>query len=179
MNEFSAEEITALGKVQGLDASALLRNYEKWGPSARTCVRLVRDPVGEFYHAFLVNNAASAFVECPPPRITFDAIEVFHVLFSVRPEVKEDRGGRTVPVAEMATEHIKRIISCATAGAVARKRIEFYRTISRQPAFKGFAGDITSSLLRHWPARPRNSGMREGEDDFFRQRERFGEGEVG
>ncbi|KAH9003512.1 hypothetical protein EDB86DRAFT_3241318 [Lactarius hatsudake] len=149
MNGFSAAEITALGKVQGLDASALLRNYEKWGPSARTCVRLVRDPQREFRHAIVVNNAADAFVERPPPRTTFDAIEVFDVLFSVRPEVEEN-GGRTVPVAEMATEHIKRIISCAAAGAEAHKRIKFYRTISTQAAFKGSAGDMFEGFVLSW-----------------------------
>ncbi|KAH9061044.1 hypothetical protein EDB87DRAFT_1611622, partial [Lactarius vividus] len=45
MKGFSAEEITALGKIQGLDASVLLRNYEKWGPSARTCVRVQRKKI--------------------------------------------------------------------------------------------------------------------------------------
>ncbi|KAH9074287.1 hypothetical protein EDB83DRAFT_2657196 [Lactarius deliciosus] len=149
MNGFSAAEITALGKVQGLDASALLRNYEKWGPSARTCVRLVRDPQREFRHAIVVNNAADAFVERPPPRTTFDAIQVFHVLFSVRPEVEEN-GGRTVPVAEMATEYIKRIISCAAAGAEAHNRIKFYRTISTQAAFKGSAGDMFEGFVLSW-----------------------------
>ncbi|KAH9051098.1 hypothetical protein EDB87DRAFT_1836808 [Lactarius vividus] len=149
MKGFSAAEITALGKVQGLDASALLRNYEKWGPSARTCVRLVRDPYREFHHAIAVNNAADAFVERPPPRTNFNAIQVSHVLFSVRPEV-EEKGGRTVPVAEMATEHIKSIISCAAAGAEAHKRIEFYRIISTQAAFKGSAGDMFEGFVLSW-----------------------------
>ncbi|KAH9061048.1 hypothetical protein EDB87DRAFT_475280 [Lactarius vividus] len=149
MKGFSAAEITALGKVQGLDASALLRNYEKWGPSARTCVRLVRDPHREFHHAIDVNNAADAFVERPPPNTYFNAIQVFHVLFSVRPEV-EEKGGRRVPVAEMATEHIKRIISCAAAGAEAHKRIEFYRIISTQAAFKGSAGDMFEGFVLSW-----------------------------
>ncbi|KAH9035816.1 hypothetical protein EDB84DRAFT_1577925 [Lactarius hengduanensis] len=150
MNGFSAAEITALAKVQGLDASALLRNHEKWGPSARTCVQLARDPAKGHHHAIIVNNAADAFVERPPPRTTFDAIEVFHVLFSVRPEVEEDRGGRTVPVAVIATEHIKRIISCAAAGAVARKRIEFYRIISTQPSFKVSAGKMFEGFVLSW-----------------------------
>ncbi|KAH9074282.1 hypothetical protein EDB83DRAFT_2549740 [Lactarius deliciosus] len=149
MNEFSAEEITALGKVQGLDASALLRNYEKWGPSARTCVRLAREPAEERHHAIVVNNAADAFVERPPPLTTFNAIQVFHVLFSVRPE-GEDRGGRTVPFAEMATEHIRDIISCAAAAALARKRIEFYRIISTQPSFKVSASRMFEGFVLSW-----------------------------
>ncbi|KAH9164837.1 hypothetical protein EDB89DRAFT_385511 [Lactarius sanguifluus] len=150
MNGFSAAEITALSKVQGLDASALLRNYEKWGPSARTCVRLARDPAGERYHAMVVNNAADAFVERPPSRTSFDAIEVFHVLFSVRPE-GEDSGGRRVPFAEMATEHIRDIISCAAAAAAAaaRKRIEFYRMISTQPSFN-VSGKMFKGFVLSW-----------------------------
>ncbi|KAH9026744.1 hypothetical protein EDB85DRAFT_161710 [Lactarius pseudohatsudake] len=151
MKGFSAEEITALGKIQGLDASVLLRNYEKWGPSARTCVRLTRDPAEEHYHAIDVNNAADAFVECPPTgTTTFGAIQVSHVLFSVRPEVDEDKGGRRVPVAEMASEHIREIISCAAAGAEAQKRVEFFRTISTQPSLKASAGDMFEGFVLSW-----------------------------
>ncbi|KAH9003509.1 hypothetical protein EDB86DRAFT_3100059 [Lactarius hatsudake] len=149
MNGFSAEEITALGKIQGLDPSALLRNYEKWGPSARTCVRLAREPDEECHHAIVVNNAADAFVERPPPLTTFNSIQVFHVLFSVRPE-GEDRGGRMVPFAEMATEHIRDIISCAAASAEAPKRIEFYRIISTQPSFKVSAGKMFEGFVLSW-----------------------------
>ncbi|KAH9171303.1 hypothetical protein EDB89DRAFT_1117820 [Lactarius sanguifluus] len=150
MKGFSAEEITALGKVQGLDTSVLLHYYEKWGPSARTCALLARDPAEEHYHAIAVNKAADAFVERPPTGTTFDAIQAFHVLLSVRPEVNEDEGGRRVPVAEMASEHIREIISCAAAGALAQKRIEFFRTISTQPAFKGSAGDMFKGFVLSW-----------------------------
>ncbi|KAH9003452.1 hypothetical protein EDB86DRAFT_2362458 [Lactarius hatsudake] len=150
MQGFSAEEITALGKVQGLDTSVLLHYYEKWGPSARTCTLLARDPAEEHHHAIAVNKSADAFVKRPPPGITFDAIQVFHVLFSVRPEVDEDKGGRRVPVAEMASEHIREIISCAAAGAEAQKRIEFFQTISTQPAFKGSAGDMFEGFVLSW-----------------------------
>ncbi|KAH9074236.1 hypothetical protein EDB83DRAFT_1946033 [Lactarius deliciosus] len=66
MKGFSAEEITALGKVQGLDTSVLLHYYERWGPSARICALLARDPAKEHYHAINVNKAADAFVERPP-----------------------------------------------------------------------------------------------------------------
>ncbi|KAH9039031.1 hypothetical protein EDB84DRAFT_1397173 [Lactarius hengduanensis] len=149
MKGFSTEEITALGKVQDLDASVLLRNYEKWGPSARTCVRLSRDHAQERSHAINVGYAADAFVERPPPRTTFNAIQVSHVLFAVRPEA-ENEEGRMVPVAEMATKHIKTIISCAAAGATAQKRVEFFLAISTQPAFKGSAGSMFEGFVLSW-----------------------------
>ncbi|KAH8986501.1 hypothetical protein EDB83DRAFT_2683759 [Lactarius deliciosus] len=135
MKGFSAEEITALGLVSPDFYNVL------WGPSARTCVRLARDPAEEDHHAIDVNNAAKAFVERLPSLTTFDAIQVSHVLFAVRPDA-ENENGRRISVTEMATEHIKRIISCAAAGAEAQKRVEFFRTISTQPAFKESAGDM-------------------------------------
>ncbi|KAH9010580.1 hypothetical protein EDB85DRAFT_1211358 [Lactarius pseudohatsudake] len=150
MKGFSAEEIAALGKVQGLYTSVLLHYYEKWGPSARTCVELSRDRTQERCHAINVDYAADVFVERPPTVTTFNAIQVSHILFSVRPEVDEDRGGRRVPLAEMASEHIREIISCAAAGAEAQKRVEFFRTISTQPSFKASAGDMFESFVLSW-----------------------------
>ncbi|KAH9000063.1 hypothetical protein EDB92DRAFT_1789962, partial [Lactarius akahatsu] len=41
MNHVSIEEITALSKIFGLDVSNVHRLYRKWGPSARTCLKLL------------------------------------------------------------------------------------------------------------------------------------------
>ncbi|KAH9068326.1 hypothetical protein EDB83DRAFT_2518685 [Lactarius deliciosus] len=76
------EEITAPGKVLGLDVGNIQRLYRKWGPSARSCVRL-RLEGDESLHELKVKNAAREFVENPLQR--------FPPLFSTRPE-NQDRG---------------------------------------------------------------------------------------
>ncbi|KAH9054811.1 hypothetical protein EDB87DRAFT_1414700 [Lactarius vividus] len=69
--------------------------------------------------------------------------------FAVQPEA-EDRGGRMVPVAEMATEHVKGIILYAAAAASAPKRNEFYRIVSTQLAFKVSAGKMFEGFVLSW-----------------------------
>ena len=113
-------------------------------------MRLSRYPNQEFNHAVDVNNAAEKFIKRDPTITNFNAITVSHVLFSIRPEV-EGKGGRTVMVTEMATDHIKTIISYAAADANAQERIDFYQKISTQPGFgvpvsKMFEGFVLSWL---------------------------------
>ncbi|KAI9456403.1 hypothetical protein BJY52DRAFT_564652 [Lactarius psammicola] len=149
MNHFSIEEMAALGTVCGVNVGDLRRNYEKWGPSARVCVQLARDPFEEFNHAHNVKRAAEKFVKLAPTVTNFNATEVSHILFSIRPEVQE-RGGRRILVAEMATDHIKAIISYAAAEAEAQERIKFYQKISTQPGFRVSAGKMFEGFVLNW-----------------------------
>ena len=108
-----------------------------------------RDPNQEFDHAVDVKNAAEKFIKRDPTITNFNAITVSHVLFSIRPEV-ERKGGRRVMVAEMATDHIKTIISYAAADANAQERIDFYQKISTQPAFRVPAGKMFEGFVLSW-----------------------------
>ncbi|KAH9172976.1 hypothetical protein EDB89DRAFT_1905679 [Lactarius sanguifluus] len=117
MNHVSIEEITALSKIFGLDVSNIQRLYRKWGPSARTCLKLLSEGK-EAPHELKVKSAAIEFVKTADAN--FNVSKVSHLIFSVRPEA-QDRTGRRSQVAEMATDHIKDIISYAAADASAQR----------------------------------------------------------
>ncbi|KAI9441165.1 hypothetical protein BJY52DRAFT_502931 [Lactarius psammicola] len=147
MKYFSIDEITALSKLFGLDVGKIQRLYERWGPSARTCVKLLKG--GEDSHERRVKNAAKMFVKNPPITAEFDETKVFHVLFSIRPD-KEDRNGRMIQIVEIATDHIETIISYAAADAKAQERIDFYQEISRRPEFRVSAGKMFKGFVLSW-----------------------------
>ncbi|KAI9433100.1 hypothetical protein BJY52DRAFT_842799 [Lactarius psammicola] len=147
MKYFSIDEITALSKLFGLDVGKIQRLYERWGPSVRTCVMLSKG--GEDSHEHRVKNAANSFVTNTPKTPEFDETKVSHILFSIRPE-KEDREGRMIQIPEIATDHIKTIISYAAADAKAQERIDFYQTISTQPGFMAAAGEMFQGFVLSW-----------------------------
>jgi hypothetical protein len=139
--------------VLNLNPNSLRRNYKKWGPSARTCVLLSRVPNREMRHERDVSSAARAFVLNPDSFLGAiqNATTMAHILFSVRPGDESEDGRRTL-VAEIATDHIKEIISYAAADALARKRIEFYQKMSNQPMFKSSAGQMFERFVLSWLA---------------------------
>ncbi|KAH9004464.1 hypothetical protein EDB86DRAFT_1945988 [Lactarius hatsudake] len=157
MNHVSIEEITALSKIFGLDVSNVHRLYRKWGPSARTCLKLL--PEGkEGPHGLKVKSAAIEFVKTADAN--FNVSKVSHLIFSVRPEA-QDRTGRRSQVAEMATDHIKDIISYAAADATAQVQIDFFQMISTQPSFKVPAGTMFEGFVLSWLyARPKAEPLR-------------------
>jgi hypothetical protein len=143
--------------VFGLSADNILRIYETWGPSARTCVRLSRDPYDEPLHAGDVSNDASRFIANPGVvNVVFDALRVIDSLFSLRPK-DESPVGRGTLVAEIATNRIEEIISYAAAASQAHERINFYRTISGQPLFKASTGQMFEIFVMSWLASPSGS----------------------
>ncbi|KAI9461300.1 hypothetical protein BJY52DRAFT_1117251 [Lactarius psammicola] len=144
MNHISIQEMTALCNVLDLDASNIRRLYEKWGPSARNCIRLSWG--GENLHEHRVENAALDFVKQAPTTTNFNKMKVSHLLFSIRPEY-QNRDGRRTQITEIATEHIRTIISYAADNVRAHERIDFYQTISTQPGFRVSLGEDVRSIL--------------------------------
>ncbi|KAH8988881.1 hypothetical protein EDB92DRAFT_1817364 [Lactarius akahatsu] len=147
MDHPTVDEIESLGKILGLDSRNIKRYYETWGPSARICLGLSRNPHRERAHEMLVIDAATDFVSRLTATTTgYNAIKMSHILFSVRPE-SETPAGRMVPVADVATERIEAIISYAVATAHASERIAFYSTISTHSWFKGSRGTCSRNLF--------------------------------
>ncbi|KAH9177660.1 hypothetical protein EDB89DRAFT_2064625 [Lactarius sanguifluus] len=157
MNHVSIEEITALSKIFGLDVSNIQRLYRKWGPSARTCLKLLSEGK-EGPHELKVKSAAIEFVKTADAN--FNVSKVSHLIFSVRPEA-QNRTGRRSQVAEMATDHIKDIISYAAADASAQVQIDFFQMISTQPSFRAPAGTMFEGFVLSWLyARPNAEPLR-------------------
>ncbi|KAH9000046.1 hypothetical protein EDB92DRAFT_2079954 [Lactarius akahatsu] len=159
MNHVSIEDITALSKVLNLDISNIQRLYRKWGPSARTCLDLLQfDAEAEHEHS--VTSAARRFVENPSKIVNFDEANVSHRLFSIRPK-GQDRTGRRIQIVEIATDHIKEIISYAAADANAQDQIKFFQMISTYPSFRGPAGKMFEGFVLSWLyARPNAEPLR-------------------
>ncbi|KAH8995601.1 hypothetical protein EDB92DRAFT_2084426 [Lactarius akahatsu] len=150
MNPISIEEVTVLGKLlkPEVDVSDLQRIYRKWGPSARTCLQLLQDGE-ERLHERMVTKTAGDFVTDPLPITKYNESKVSHLLFSIRPE-NQSRIGRKAQVPEMATDHIKAIISYAAADAEARDQINFFEKISTHPDFKVPAGKMFEGFVLSW-----------------------------
>ncbi|KAH9172974.1 hypothetical protein EDB89DRAFT_1905677 [Lactarius sanguifluus] len=142
MNPTSIEEITILGKLLKPDVDVsddLQRLYRKWGPSARTCLLLLQEGKEGTYER-KVKRTAIDFVRTANPN--FDQSKVSHHLFSVRP-VGQSRAEREDHIAEIATDHIKDIISYAAADANAQ-----------YPAGAMFEGFVLSWLYARPNAEP-------------------------
>ncbi|KAH9072371.1 hypothetical protein EDB83DRAFT_2313416 [Lactarius deliciosus] len=145
MNHVSIEEMTALSKGLSLDVSVIQHLYRKWGPSVCTCLWLLLEG-DDGPHKCKVKKAADELVKNP----NFDEFKVSHLLFSIRP-MNQNRIGRRIQIPEIATDHIKEMISYAAADAVPKDQIKFFHTISmelspRAPADKMFEGFILSWL---------------------------------
>ncbi|KAH9026490.1 hypothetical protein EDB85DRAFT_1979187 [Lactarius pseudohatsudake] len=146
MNHISIEEMTVLSKVLSLDVNNIRHLYRKWGPSARTCLQLLLEG-DDGPHECKVKKAADELVKNP----NFDEFKVSHLLFSIRPE-NQNRVGRKIQIPEIATDHIKAIISYAAADADARD--QFFHRMStepelRAPARKMFGGFVLCWLYAH------------------------------
>ena len=96
----------------------------------RSAIEFVLDP-----RAFSLDNFARA--------------DVHHKLFSISPEGKDELG-RCVPIANMATDQIKDIISCAAADVEAQKRINFYLEMSKEPMFGVARGKLFERFVLTW-----------------------------
>ncbi|KAH9000114.1 hypothetical protein EDB92DRAFT_2100302 [Lactarius akahatsu] len=149
MNPISIKEITILGKLLKPDddvSDDLQRLYGKWGPSARTCFELLAEGKEDTYERE-VKRTAIDFVKSANPN--FDQSKVSHHLFSVRP-VGQSRAGREDQIAEIATDHIRDIISYAAADASAQVRIDFFQMMSTHPSFKAPAGTMFEGFVLSW-----------------------------
>jgi hypothetical protein len=94
-------------------------------------------------------QAARDFVKDPSIiKVEFDPTRALHVLFSIKPL----EAGRWVSVKEIATNRTDEIILNAAADARAQERTNFYRTISTQPIFKNFAGQMFEKFVLSWLA---------------------------
>ncbi|KAH8979221.1 hypothetical protein EDB86DRAFT_2836070 [Lactarius hatsudake] len=150
MNPISIEEVTVLGKLlkPEVDVSDLQRIYRKWGPSACTCLQLLQDGE-ECLHERMETKTAGDFVMDPLPITKYNESKVSHLLFSIRPE-NQSRIGRKAQVLEMATDHIKAIISYAAADAEAQDQINFFEKISTHPDFKVPVGKMFEVFVLSW-----------------------------
>ena len=122
--------------------------FNKWGPSARTCLALVSGTMTENLLESKVNLAAKKFAEDPVALTTMetDLENNSHLLFTTFP-VDHNRDISTLRVA---TQHLHHIIKNAVSNIDAARQISFYFRASGDPYFRGAFGYVFEKLFYVW-----------------------------
>jgi hypothetical protein len=133
-----------------LDISALLSHFDDWGPSARTCINLVRDTKRLSTMVHDAWNAAIAFVD-KPEVVLSTALEPSeqnssHALFSVRPKGLSDQT-RSEPIAAIATSNLLGFVTQVMASRDIACQTRFFSMISAHPWTKSLSGYVFTTFL--------------------------------
>ncbi|KAI0294602.1 hypothetical protein B0F90DRAFT_1821170 [Multifurca ochricompacta] len=140
MECFSWDEMHVLGTLLNLSVETLKNNYEKWGPSARTLIKMIRTPSFLEKHEGFVKRIADDFAnDFRGYTKDINAMGACHRLIAIHPSGTslEKRG---VPIGEIATEHLNNLVLDARGGRTVEKQLEFYNLISSHKHFRGSAG---------------------------------------
>ena len=163
MNAFSPSELILLGLVQptvgsvpsysysanskvlGLDGEALAEHSRRWGPSARICVELQRDPLMLPSLTSKARTAAAAFVGGPGPIDELQAMTSSDILFAVRPERHRLNG-----IVTVATDYFNQVLTETAAAADPRQRAHFYKMMTIRRGFEPSALYMLRSFFCAW-----------------------------
>ena len=133
----------SISQLLNLDIDELLSHYWTWGPSARTCIKLVRGRQTVAHLEQDASDAAAKFASNPEQLLRlvsgFGSDDVSHVLFAVRPEniLPESRD---VIRARILTSHLNGILALAVARLDATQQSLFFGQVSSHPWTEGSAG---------------------------------------
>jgi hypothetical protein len=130
----------SISRLLELDLDKLLSYYQTWGPSARTCINLVRCTLTVEEHEQNASEAAATFASNPQDLFRlvsgFNSSNVSHVLFAVLPLP----GSRGEIRAEIPTNHLNGILARAVAMFDATQQSMFFSQISSHPWTTSSAG---------------------------------------
>jgi len=134
--------ILSISQLLDLDIDELLLHYRTWGPSARTCIKLVRGRQKVAQLEKDASDAAAKFASNPEQLFrlvsVFNSDDVSHVLFAVRPENLLPES-REIIRARIPTNHLNGILALAVARFDAAQQSLFFGQISSHPWTKGSA----------------------------------------
>lgn len=147
MNYLSRDESRALSIIHGVDVEGVLRNYDTWGPSARTCLHLAWGMIEEMGLKMRVDAVAKNFAENPRAmtmRAEFE--DAPHCLFTSLPGPK-----RSITVLRVATPYLRDFVVKAIARIHADKQASFYTEVtSHNPYFRSAFGYIFEKFFYLW-----------------------------
>ncbi|KAH9001047.1 hypothetical protein EDB92DRAFT_2847 [Lactarius akahatsu] len=143
------DELNALGKILGLNAERLRNNYNLWGPSARVCISLTKNPDDVGSHAQSVADAANSLTS---QYGDFKSTST-RKLFVVRPT----SSSRRMATVEFGTNHLRGIVARAYARHDHATRVTFYKAISRLSLFSSPAGQMYEINVFLWFRHARNT----------------------
>jgi len=82
---------------------------------------LTWQPNAEVFYKWGVETAVQSFIKDSPTHRGLDAFSISHTIFSIEPHAKS----RQVPIVQVATKYIDKLILLATIKADAAERIMF------------------------------------------------------
>ena len=133
--------------IYGLQTGDFLVNFDKWGPSARTCLQLARGLLIENQLESRAEEAAEKFVNNPSAiNIEGNAEVDFHLLFTTFPIGPE----RDVSALRVATSHLMDFVVKAVAKINAAKRVSLYTRASNHPSFRSAFGYVFKMFYYIW-----------------------------
>ncbi|KAI0297785.1 hypothetical protein B0F90DRAFT_869221 [Multifurca ochricompacta] len=150
MECFSWDEMRVLGTLLNISVETLKNNYDKWGPSARTLIRIIRTPSFLGGHEAYVKEIAKDFVKVLDGHTNLiDAMGACHRLIAIHPS-GTSLGKRGIPIGEIATEHLNNLVLDARGGRTVEKQLDFYNLISSHKHFRGSAGFMFEMFVFTW-----------------------------
>jgi hypothetical protein len=142
--------ILSTSRLLNLDIDELMLHYRTWGPSARTCIKLVRRRQSVEQLEKDASDAAVRFASDPGQLLRlvsgFNSDDVSHVLFAVRPENLLPES-REIIRARIPTKHLNGILALAVARFDAAEQSLFFSQISSHPWTKSTAGWIFEKFV--------------------------------
>jgi len=124
----------SLSTIHGLDAERFMENYNKWGPSARTCPGLAWGAISETELEYNVVVAAKKFAENPRAIcMEADREDDPHWLFT-----------------SVAMPYLKGFVVEAIARTDAARQVLFCIEASNHPFFRGAFGYVFEKNLYLW-----------------------------
>ncbi|KAH9180779.1 hypothetical protein EDB89DRAFT_66709 [Lactarius sanguifluus] len=136
------DELNALGKILGLNAERLRKNYNLWGPSVRVCISLTKNPDDVGSYAQSVADAADSLTSQYDDFKSTSTRE----LFVVRPT----SSSRQMVTEEFGTNHLRGIVARAYAKHDHATRLTFYKAIRRLSLFSSPAGQMYEINVLLW-----------------------------
>ncbi|KAI0293027.1 hypothetical protein B0F90DRAFT_189955 [Multifurca ochricompacta] len=147
MDSFPLTELVALGMIHGFNDQLIKDHWEKWGPSARIMMTLMKNPELISQHTERVKDAVVDFVHNFSDYVTnVNPKEVYHTLFTIRPKGLS-LSYRPTPIGRIETSYLNGILIEAIAAKDKQEQLNFYHLVSNHPRFKGSAGYILEMVV--------------------------------
>ena len=129
-------------QLYSLDVNQLVKYYNDWGPSMRTCLDLFEDNPSVEVMEENASRAAWKFATTPELD-EYDPADISNILFSIHP-MDSSRENMT---AMLATDHILDIVLDQVSWLDAVKQSQFFNMISGHPWLKSPLGNFYKKLL--------------------------------
>lgn len=144
-----SHQYSSNSKVLGLDGEALAEHSRQWGPSARICVDLQRDPLMFPSLVSKPRTAAAAFVDNFGRIDELEVMTFSDILFAIRPK-GPNMPHRLNGIVAVATDYLNQVLTEATAAANPHQRVKFYKMMTIRPGFESPALYMLRSFFYAW-----------------------------